>query len=61
MNSGHYGYSYPPTRTSYIDLDSVQYSDFSNVQYSRPEVSDTEDSPDGQGQYRVQLPQPILD
>lgn len=49
-----YGYDqgqhyYPSGRTQ-VDLSHVQYSDFSNVQYSRPEISDAEEDPEYEGE-----------
>lgn len=47
-----YGYNYYPApggRTQ-IDWGNVQFSNFSNVQYSRPEFSDAED--DAENQYQ---------
>lgn len=50
-----YGYDYypgPGGRTQ-IDWSNVQFSNFSNVQYSRPEFSDAED--DAENQYQGEL------
>ncbi|CCT68574.1 uncharacterized protein FFUJ_07364 [Fusarium fujikuroi IMI 58289] len=45
-----YGYNYYPGSRTQIDWGHVQFSDFSNVQYSRPEFSDAEDDP-GKDEY----------
>ncbi|KAF5545809.1 hypothetical protein FPHYL_10658 [Fusarium phyllophilum] len=45
-----YGYDYYPGSRTQIDWGHVQFSDFSNVQYSRPEFSDAEDDP-GKDEY----------
>ncbi|KAF5711219.1 hypothetical protein FMUND_9054 [Fusarium mundagurra] len=45
-----YGYDYYPGSRTQIDWGHVQFSDFSNVQYSRPEFSDAEDEP-GKDEY----------
>ncbi|KAK2934424.1 hypothetical protein FoTM2_005671 [Fusarium oxysporum f. sp. vasinfectum] len=45
-----YGYDYYPGSRTQIDWGHVQFSDFSNVQYSRPDFSDAEDDP-GKDEY----------
>ncbi|KAF4956628.1 hypothetical protein FGADI_3698 [Fusarium gaditjirri] len=45
-----YGYDYYSGSRTQIDWGHVQFSDFSNVQYSRPEFSDAEDDP-GKDEY----------
>ncbi|KAF5582348.1 hypothetical protein FPCIR_9611 [Fusarium pseudocircinatum] len=54
-----YGYDYYPGSRTQIDWGHVQFSDFSNVQYSRPEFSDAEDDP-GKDEYEAPAPsQPL--
>ena len=54
MDSGYYGSYYPGNRT-HIDWNHVQFSNFSNIQYSRPDFSDTEDQErdESQGEYTL--------
>jgi hypothetical protein len=54
MDSGYYGSYYPGNRT-HIDWNHVQFSNFSNIQYSRPDFSDTEDQErdEYQGEYTL--------
>jgi hypothetical protein len=49
-----YGYDYYPGSRTQIDWGHVQFSDFSNVQYSRPDFSDAEDDP-GKDEYEGEL------
>lgn len=55
MSYGYgYNYNYPvPSGRTQINWGNVQFSNFSNVQYSQPELSDAED--DGENPYQGEL------